>query len=191
VSDLAPWLSRLAALLVLAVVLALVHAGLIAPYLDHVGALDERLANRATVLERMRMLSEAPPSGATTEPAAAPSTALLLPEVSDAQAIGTLQDRLKAFAARDGLELQNIQVLPRAELPAVARLAVRLRAVGDVAALNRFLHAVEAAEPVLLVDNLRIQSRTPRATPGSVAPGNASAALDVQLDVIGFKADAS
>lgn len=180
-ADVAPWVSRAAALLVLAVVGALAYAGLAAPYLDHVAALDETLANRAALLERMRALSDAP-AGAPAPTAAT----LLLPELSDAQAVGTLQDRLKAFAARDGLELQNLQVLPRAEQPAVARLAVRLRAVGDVGALNRFLHAVESAEPVLVVDNLRIQSRQPRPTPG--AP---NAALDVQLDVIGFKADAS
>lgn len=185
-SDAAPWVSRTAALLVFTVVLALAYAGLAAPYLDHVAALDETLANRAALLARMRALSDAPAHGAPAVPAAA----LLLPELSDAQAVGTLQDRLKGFAARDGLELQNLQVLPRAELPSVARLAVRLRAVGDVGALNRFLHAVESAEPVLLVDNLRIQSRQPRpAAPGSAnAP---TAALDVQLDVIGFKADAS
>jgi general secretion pathway protein M len=181
VSDVAPWLSRTAALLVLAVLLALVHAGLVAPYFDHVAALDDKLANRAAVLERMRALGDGEAAAPT------PTTAsLLLPAVSDAQAVGTLQDRLKAFAARDGLELQNLQVLPRGDLPGVARLAVRLRAVGDIGALNRFLHAVESAEPVLLVDNLRIQSRTPRPTPGA-----ASAALDVQLDVVGFKADAS
>jgi hypothetical protein len=184
-SDAPPWLSRTAALLVLAVIGALAYAGVVAPYLGYVGQLDEQLASRTTVLERMRAVAQAPaPSGT---PALVHADALLLGEASDAQAVGTLQDRLKGFAARDGLELQGVQVLPRSEQAAVARLAVRVRAAGDMAALNRFLHAVESAEPVLLIDNLRIQSRSPRPVPGT--PPNS--ALDVQLDVIGFKADAS
>ncbi|MBV8170030.1 MAG: hypothetical protein JO021_24810 [Alphaproteobacteria bacterium] len=182
-SDLAPWASRTAALLVLAVIAGLVYAGVVAPYLGYVGQLDDQLANRATVLERMRAVSQA----TTPAPTPVSATALLLGEASDAQALGALQDRLKGFAARDGLELSGVQVLPRADQVAVSRLAVRLRAVGDMAALNRFLHAVESAEPVLLIDNLRIQSRTPRPTPGTPPSGT----LDVQLDVIGFKADAS
>jgi hypothetical protein len=180
----APWLSRVLALLVVAVIAALIYVGVAAPYLDYVGRLDDQLANRATVLERMRAVAQSTP---TASPPPVATAALLFGEASDAQAVGALQDRLKGFAARDGLELSGVQVLPRAEQVAVARLAVRLRAVGDMAALNRFLHAVESAEPVLLVDNLRVQSRTPRPTPGTPP----SSTLDVQLDVIGFKADAS
>jgi hypothetical protein len=186
-SDMAPWLSRVLALLVVAVIAALIHVGVVAPYLGYVDRLDDQLASRAAVLERMRAVSQAPAPAAIPPAPPVSAAALLFGEASDAQAVGALQDKLKGFAARDGLELSGVQVLPRAEQVAVARLAVRLRAVGDMAALNRFLHAVESAEPVLLVDNLRIQSRTQRPTPGTPP----SSTLDVQLDVVGFKADAS
>ncbi len=182
-SELGRWPSRLAALTVLALLLGLLHAGLVAPYLDYAGALDDRVATKAALLDRMRALTEAP------QPEAAPAatlTRLLLPDISDAQAVGQVQDRLKQLAADNGVELHGIQVLPRTETPGLARLAVRLRASADMAALHRFLHAVESTEPVLLVDNLRIQSRLGRgAAPTATAP------LDIQLDAIGFKADAS
>ncbi len=178
----ARWPSRLAALAVLAVLLGLLYAGLMVPYLAYVDGLDERVAARGAVLARMRALAAAPdPGPAPTEP-----TALLLPDLSEAQAVGQLQERLKSFAAANGLELQGIQVLPRVETPAVTRLGVRLRGGGDMAALNRFLYAVESAGPALVVDNVRVQSRAPRA-PSAGAP----MPLDVQLDVVGFLMDAS
>lgn len=183
-SELGRWPSRIAALGVLALLLGLLHAGLVAPYLDYVGALDERVATKTALLDRMRALTEAPPLAAAPEAALA---RLLLPDLSDAQAVGQVQDRLKHLAADCGVELQGIQVLPRIEAPGLARLAVRLRASADMAALARFLHGVESAEPVLLVDNLRIQSRLARGgTPAAATPP-----LDIQLDAIGFKADAS
>jgi general secretion pathway protein M len=188
--ELRGWPSRIAALAVLALLLGLLHAGLIAPYLDYAGALDERVAIKSALLDRMRAMSDAPQPAA--ESAAAPDALLarlLLPDISDAQAIAQMQDRLKHLAADHGIELQNIQVLPRAETSSLARLGVRLRGSADMAALERFLHAVEGAEPTLLIDNLRIQSRLARGTapppPGTAAP------LDIQLDAIGFKAGTS
>jgi Type II secretion system (T2SS), protein M subtype b len=186
--ELGRWPSRIAALGVLALLLGLLHAGLVAPYLDYLTALDERVAIKAALLDRMRAVAEAPPPPAAPEGALA---RLLLPDLSDAQAVGQVQDRLKHLAANSGVELQGIQVLPRSDMPGLVRLAVRLRASADMAALQRFLHDIESAEPALLVDNLRIQSRLARG-PASVgaAPG-AAAPLDIQLDAIGFKVDAS
>ncbi|HUA55175.1 MAG TPA: type II secretion system protein GspM [Candidatus Sulfotelmatobacter sp.] len=172
--------SRAAALIVLALLLALAYEGLAVPYLAYVDGLDARVATRQAVLERMRALSAAPDPHVSA-PVTASAAALLLPDVSEAQAVGQLQDRLKRFAASDGIELQGIQVLPRAETTAVTRLGVRLRGSGDMPALNRFLYAVETAEPALLVDNLRLQARATGAVPA------AAAALDIQLDVVGFR----
>jgi hypothetical protein len=191
--ELGRWPSRIAAVSVLALLLGLLHAGLVAPYLDYLTALDERVAIKAALLDRMRALVEAPPPPAAPEGAL---TRLLLPDLSDAQAVGQVQDRLKHLAADSGVELQGIQVLPRSDMPGLARLAVRLRASADMAALQRFLHDIESAEPALLVDNLRIQSRLARgpaafATPAGAAAPAATAPLDIQLDAIGFKVDAS
>jgi len=182
-SELGRWPSRLVALVVLALLLGLVHAGLVAPYLDYLGALDERVATKSALLARMRALSTAPPPAASSE---TELTHLLLPDLTDAQTLGQMQDRLKYLAADAGVELQGVQVLPRSEMPGLARLAVRLRASADMAALQRFLYAIETAEPALVVDNLRIQAHL-RGAPSAAA----GAPLDVQLDALGFKADAS
>jgi len=186
--ELGRWPSRIAALGVLALLLGLLHAGLVAPYLDYLTALDERVAIKAALLDRMRAVAEAPPPPAAPEGAL---TRLLLPDLSDAQAVGQVQDRLKHLAANSGVELQGIQVLPRSDMPGLVRLAVRLRASADMAALERFLHDIESTEPALLVDNLRIQSRLARGPAAVAAVPGAAAPLDIQLDAIGFKVDAS
>lgn len=176
--------SRVAALLVLALLLVLIYAGLAMPYLDYIDGLNEQVEIRQAVLERMTALTIAPDPRSEAAPPTAVD-ALLLPDVSEAQAIGQLQDRLKRFAAADGVELQGLQVLPRAETTVVTRLGVRLRGSGDMPALNRFLYAIESAEPALLVDNLRLQAR---ATGGSAGqPAARTTALDIQLDVVGFR----
>ena len=161
--------SRVGALAVLALLLALIYAGLALPYLGYIDGLDEQVATRQAVLERMRALTTTPDPNAERSIATA-ATALLLPDVSEAQAVGQLQDRLKRFATSDGIELQGLQVLPHVETTAVTRLGVRLRGSGDMPALNRFLYAIESAEPALLVDNLRLQARTV----GTPAPAAAS-----------------
>src|SRR5262249_16214221 len=126
------WPSRLAALTVLALLLALAHAGLVVPYLSYMDELDGQVATKEATLVRMRTLVATP----NVQPAPSIDVALLLPDVSEAQAVGQLQDRLKRVAATNGLELQNIQVLPRADMTTVTRLGVRLRGSGDMPALN-------------------------------------------------------
>ncbi|MBI3514402.1 MAG: type 4a pilus biogenesis protein PilO [Proteobacteria bacterium] len=172
------WPSRAAALAVLAVLAAWLHAGLVAPYLTYLEGLNDRVTAQAAIFARMAALAATPEAPVPSpEPAA-----LLLPDGSDAQALADLQDRLKRIASGNGLEVQGIQVLPRSETQVVARLGVRLRGTGDMAALNRFVHAVESATPALSVDNLRIQSRAQRGPSAAAAPP-----LDLQLDVVGFR----
>lgn len=171
--------SRLTAVLILILALALIHAGLLSPYLAHVGAQAERLDARADILARMRRLAEQP-APADDAAARARLAALLLPAGSEAQAVAQLQDRLKAIALEAGVDLQGLQVLPAVETALLSRLTVRLRGSADIAAAGRFLQAVESGTPALLVDNLRLQSRVLR------GPG-AGALLDLQLDVAGFR----
>lgn len=175
--------SRLAALLLLLVVLGLAYAGLAAPYLAHVGAITERLDARADILARMRRIAEQP-APADDASAGAQLGRLLLTAGSEAQAVAQLQDRLKAIALDAGVDLLGVQVLPAVETAQLSRLTLRLRGTADIAAASRFLHAVESGAPALLVENLRLQSRTLR------GPG-AGSLLELQLDVAGFRVGAA
>jgi hypothetical protein len=166
--------SRAAALAVLALLGALVQFGLVVPYRDHLRSLAARSEAASSLVERYRALAaraEAP-GGA---PAAIDEQ--LLPDLSDAQATARLQQLLQGFAAANGVEIAGLQALPREDTAALQRLTLRLRGAGGIGAVNAFLHAAETARPLLVIDNLKLQSRQARG----------DGRLDVQLDVSAFR----
>jgi hypothetical protein len=170
--------ARAGALAILLAVLGAVWLGPIAAYRDLAGGDAQRLADADATLSRYRALV-----GAAPEARRAADQALLLPEVSDAQAIALLQESLKGAAASAQVDIQGLQVLQRDTLAGAPRIGVRLRGRGLIAGLDRLLYAIEASRPLLYPDNLQIQAHSPG---GGAAP----AALDFQLDVSAFRAGA-
>jgi general secretion pathway protein M len=171
-------LARAAALAILLALVALVWLGPVAAYRDLVGADAQRLAEVDAMLARYRALAEAAP-----EAKPALDTALLLPDISEAQAVALLQESLKGAAATAQVEIQGLQVLPTDTLGGAPRVGVRLKGRGLIAGLDRLLYAIEASRPLLYPDNLQIQAHG-RET------GAAQGALDFQLDVSAFRAGA-
>jgi Type II secretion system (T2SS), protein M subtype b len=167
--------SRAAALAVLLLLSALVLFGLVAPYRDYLRSLAARNEAAAALVERYRDLAA---RGAAPAAADDALDGLLLGDLSDAQAIARLQRMVQGFATAQGLEIGGLQALPRDDGEALQRLTLRLRGSGGIAAVNAFLHAAETARPLLVVDNLRLQSRQARG----------DARLELQLDVSAFRA---
>ena len=95
-----------------------------------------------------------------------------------------LQETIKDAVAVGKLQMQSMQVLRTETMPGATKLGVRVRGTGDIAGVSRMLYALEAARPVLSVDNLQIQSRP-------ISPGAPPGVLDVQLDVSSFQASTS
>lgn len=169
--------SRAAALGVLAVLLGLFYVGPIAAYAGLVRAEGQKVADAEAALARGHRLIR---QGRGTAPAL---RSILFADMSDAQAAALLQESLKAAAASAHVEIGGLQVLPAEPAQGSRRIGVRLRARGDMAGIERFLYAIEAARPVLYPDNLLIQSRT--------APGAAPSVLDFEIEVAGFASGAS
>ena len=167
-------LARGGALAILMALLALAWIGPVAAYRDVVGAEGRHLAEIDANLTRYRTLADAAPEGKT-----AIVGALLLPDISDAQAIALLQETLKGAAAAAQVEIQGLQVLQADTLAGAPRVAVRLKGRALIAGLDRLLYTIEASRPLLYPDNLQIQ-----------AHGRDAGALDFQLDVSAFKARA-
>ena len=177
-----PARGRVAALAVLAVLLAALWTGPVSAYLDLVGDGAERIEQRALLLQRYRALaSMATPEAPQSTPG---SSAVMLPDTPEAQAVAMLQESVKAAASASRVRINSLQVLRSETLASAVKIGVRIRASGDVAGLARLLFAIEAARPVLYPDNLQIQAHA--ATPGQT-PG----ALDLQLDISGFKPGSS
>ena len=178
--------SRSAALALLALLLIALWIGPATAYFGLIRSGSDAIEREAGLLQRYRALAE------TSRPDTSSGTAsdLLLPEIPDSQAVARLQETLKAAAAAAQVQVQGFQVLRSEALPGAVKIGVRLRGSGDVGALGRLLYAVEAARPLLVPDNLQVQSHA--APPGAGPAAEAQPVpLDFQLDVSGFKAGAS
>jgi len=168
-------LSRAAALAILAGIIALIWIGPVALYVDFLDANGRALATAQETLSRYRVLASAKPLDVSVE-----DKTLLLPDISDAQAVALLQESLKAAAAAAQVEIQGLQVLQDEPFAGAARVGVRLRGHADIGGLANLLYAIEAARPLLYADNLTVQSR-------SATPTTPPALLDFQIDVSAFK----
>ena len=159
------------ALGLLALLAALVAVGPVAAYLRLVDAGGARLAQREALLLRYRALAHA----AEPAPAQAQGAPLLFTDAAEGQALAVLQQNLKSAAAAHRVEIRSLQVLRGEMLEDAARIGVRIRAAGDVAAIAEFLYALETARPILYPDNLEIRA------------AGSGITLEFQLDISGFR----
>jgi len=180
-------LPRLAALALLALAVGLLWLGPVEAYLDLVADGRQRLDKAEATLQRYRTAA-----GAAAAQPAPGAAALLFPQVPDSQAAALLQETVKSAASAAQVQIQGFQVLRSDAAAGPVRIAVQVRASGDIGGLGRFLYAIEAARPVLYPDNLHVQSR-PQQAVGQTGNGGAGAAgtLDFQLDVSAFKSGPS
>lgn len=174
--------SRVIALGVLLLLGVAIWLGPISTYFDLLSDGAEALARRNAVLQRYRALATA---RVEPEPASRPANvpAGMLPDIPEAQALAVVQEKVKAAAMANRVQVHSLQVLRTESIADAAKIGVRLRAAGDVASLGQFLHAIEDAQPVLYPDNLQVQAPPP-------VQGAATGSLEFQLDVSGFRAGA-
>ena len=167
-------MSRLLALALLLALVGVIVLGLALPYAETLAAWRESADSRQTALDRTRAVVAAP------RPEPASLAGLVLPAGSDAQAASSLQEIVKGFAGANGIALAGVQVLPGGEIQGVIRVALRIRGSGALEGIQRFLHAIEDSRPVLVIEQLRLQSR-------SLKGASAQDPLELQLDVAGYR----
>lgn len=170
---------RSLALALLALAVLALWAGPVSAYLDLIGSSSTGLARQAQLLQRYRALASQPTAAAAA--ASSGAAGLTLPPVPEAQAVALLQETVKKAASASQVEIRSLQVLRRDALSGADRIGVRASAAGDTGGLARFVFAIEAARPLLYVDNLQVQAHP-------AAPGTATKALDFQLDMSSFPA---
>ncbi|HYD31123.1 MAG TPA: type II secretion system protein GspM [Azospirillaceae bacterium] len=107
---------------------------------------------------------------------------LYLQGTGDALAAAALQNQVKGIVARHGGTLQSTQILPAREEQGFQRIAVRSQMQVGIVALHRILHALEAGEPALFLDNVDIIARGARGADSVTATD-----LDVRFDAYGYR----
>jgi general secretion pathway protein M len=177
-----PLLGRIGALAILGLLFALFCVGPFAAYCDVVAGNSDALAAKSALLLRYRALADPNPTPPAPGRPVSPDPALLYPDMPESQASALLQETVKSSAAARRVQVQGLQVLRSETLSGATRIAVRVRASGDMASLRSLIYAIETARPLLYPDNLQIQSH-------AIAPDAASSPLDFQLDISGFKTE--
>ncbi len=182
-----PWLSRAAALLLLAAVLAVAYVWIVEPIAAAYANTEAAIADTRDLLERYDRLAAARTSLEAQLAAIEqkPDTAAYyLSGATDALAAASLQARVTALVEGSGATLLSIQTLTSAEDGGLRRVAIRLQMTAEIAPLVRVLHGLESGIPLLFVDNLELQSQ---AAP-SIEPDAAQAAvpLIVGFDLYGY-----
>lgn len=172
-------------------VAALVYAALIVPlqqahrrYDARLAELGERLATHraaAGSLEDLRKRMQERKRGEAGK-------RLFLGERSAALAAAEMQGVVKRAVEQARGELVSMQALPVERSDALSEIGVKVRARGDVRALQGMLHALEGGAPVLVVNNLLVESTGALAAASGRPPAKD---LVISFDVSGFMAGAA
>ncbi|HET6159922.1 MAG TPA: type II secretion system protein GspM [Dongiaceae bacterium] len=182
-----PWMSRLAAVLLLIVVIeaaySLVAEPILIGYREANKAIEE---GREQLSHFQRLAAGRPVLGKLLERLAADqgSETYYLSGGTDALAAVALQDRVRDLVDANGGNLRSMQPLLGVDEQGFRRITVRVEMTATIEPLFETLYALETGMPVLFVENLDIQSRSTRRRSSQVAMQ--VAADDAPLLTVGF-----
>jgi general secretion pathway protein M len=154
---------RVAALGLAAGVLTLVIAGALVPFANRLADLDEqkriaagaverlvaRIGDREGFAERLTALEQEVAASKTHIEAETP-----------ALGSAVMQQLLAAAAARHGIQVASVQVLPGTAEAGFQRIALRADVQGPLPGMTGLLHDLESGRPYMFVEAIDIQSHT-------------------------------
>lgn len=169
-------LSRLAAVMLFALVLALAVVGVGHPVAQHVGAVEAEIAE----LEHQLAQLSARRAEAPVEAAPVVLDQALFEGPSAMLAATILKDRLdEAIASADGV-IESLRIEEPVEDGALKRIAVTVALRTDHAGLQSLLYEIETSQPYLMVDRLDLRARRGQGDGADETP------LSLQLHVTGL-----
>ena len=162
-----------AAVLALAVVL---------PIRDGFAEREDEIATRRIALARLQAIAA---QESAVQSAAKAHSAVeagdFLPGRNEGVVVADLQTRLKGSIEQAGARQRSVRVLPGVTVDEVRYVGSRIDINGPLAAIQRAIHAIEAAKPHLFVTGAVLKSVAPTASPGVLE----EPVIEAQLDVFG------
>jgi hypothetical protein len=157
--SLSPPVSRLAALTLLVLLGWAVPTLLVAPLLESVARDRESAARSRMLLARYGQLEASVPTlqrrlAAFRDSASAKA---FLPDAPPGLRVAEMQGAAQKMAAAAGATLRSSRTLPQTAEEGFNSLGVELDLAASPSALAGLLHAIETAEPMILVDRLAVQ----------------------------------
>ena len=180
------WLSRSAALLLLALTLGAAYYAGIGPMIADYRSNGEAIADAQELLDRFQHLAgtEAGLRENLTElKKRQAAQGYYLAKNTDALAAAALQEHVKGVIQESGGKIRSIQTLPGQDEGNFRRIAIRLQMTMSTDSLARTFYALETSKPFLFLDNIDVQSRL--AQPAGA--GNADPVLVVAVDLYGYR----
>jgi hypothetical protein len=156
---LSPSLSRLAALTLLVLLCWVVGTVMVEPLLELVARDRESAARSRMLLARYGQLEASVPAlqrqlEAFRDSASAKA---FLPDAASGLRVAEMQGATQKMASAAGVTLRSSRTLPQTVEEGFNALGVELDLVASTGALAGLLHAIETAEPMILVDRLAVQ----------------------------------
>ena len=187
-----PWLRRLAALLLLALVVFSAYLFLVEPLVVGYDAIDRETDDAQEQLAHFERLAAMRPAVAQQlQQVDSQQTAqgYYLSGGTDALAAAGLQDRINALVAANGGTLRSTQPMPGVEEQGFRRITLKVQLTVTTEELFDTLYELESGAPILFVEDLDIQSRIVRRPTGDTAGANESqpiTLLAVAFDLSGY-----
>jgi general secretion pathway protein M len=181
-----PWISRLAALLLLVAALGTIYVFVLDPIIAGYSDTDRQIAEVREQLSRYQGLAAQRPALEKLlrqSEAEAATDGYYLNGGTDALAAAGLQDQVNALVQGKGGTLRSIQPMPGTDEQGFRRITLRVQMTATNESLFEVLYSLESGTPILFVENLDIQSRYVRQR--NSAAGQ-QAELDEPLLSVGF-----
>jgi hypothetical protein len=152
------------------------------PILGSFADRDEQIAAQRTTVARLQAIAAQESAVQTASQAhSAVEAGDFLPGKNEGVINADLQTRLKGAIEQAGARQRSVRVLPAQTVDQVRYIGSRIEIYGSLPAIQRAVHAVEAAKPHLFVTGAVLKSAPPTGGPGvSQEP-----IVEAQLDVFG------
>lgn len=171
--------ARVAALGLLLLVPVVLYFGLVGPYFAHVAQLRETLHQERLLLGRLAQIAsqEAGLPELERRALAARKSPLFLSGASEALMTGNMQSRISELASAAGVRVRTTRALPPQNHDGLRLLGVQVQLAADIGRIQRILHSMEAATPMLFIKALHL------APSNSLADSAEEAILETRIDV--------
>ncbi len=164
-TDLPKWVSRTAAVTLLAFLIGSAYLLLVAPVIEAYRSTSEATEHVVEQLARYGQLSKAYPNRKAQlqrlDRQQARSGIYLAGE-TDALAAAALQEDVRAKVERNGGKLRSIQILPVKTDGDFKQVSVRVQLTATLGSFARILHALESGKPYVFINNLDVKNRRVR-----------------------------
>ncbi len=171
---------RLAALAILALLILAAWQIIVGPVVTRLADVHERIETERTLLGRL-LAAEKELAGAArpSQTVATTAPAVHLQGASEAIALAGLQANVTAVAAGHGVRPQTTRMLMSIEREEMRFAGVHIEIAATIDVVQRILHTMETARPVLFVEQLTLEPVTALAMASGAEPGQMRAVIQV------------